>query len=81
MGLLERMTGSPIVSLNRAIAVAMVHGPAEGLHLLEPLEERVPGHRLDAALVHYWAAAARTTSAAERDYLTTRAARLRASQA
>ena len=81
MGLLERMTGSPIVSLNRAIAVAMVHGPAEGLHLLEPLEERVPGHRLDAALVHYRADAARTTSAAERDYLTTRAARLRASQA
>ena len=95
MGLLERMTGSPIVSLNRAIAVAMVHGPAEGLHLREPLEERVPGHRVDAvraplhemagdvgaALVHYRAAAARTTSAAERDYLTTRAARLRASQA
>ena len=75
MGLLERMTGSPIVSLNRAIAVAMVHGPAEGLHLLEPLEERVPGHRLDAVR------APRTTSAAERDYLTTRAARLRASQA
>jgi predicted RNA polymerase sigma factor len=35
-GLLERMTGNPIVTLNRAIAVAMVDGPAAGL--------AAPGH-------------------------------------
>ena len=29
---------SPIVTLNRAVAVAMVHGYAAGLHELEPLE-------------------------------------------
>ena len=39
-GLLERLTGNPIVSLNRAIAVAMVDGPSAGLSLLEPLRDR-----------------------------------------
>ena len=33
-GLLERMTGNPMVTLNRAVAAAMVHGPAAGLTLL-----------------------------------------------
>jgi RNA polymerase sigma factor (sigma-70 family) len=90
-GLLERMTGNPMVALNRAVATAMVHGPAAGLALLEPLDERLAGHyRLDAvrahlyemagdtaaAAAHYRAAAARTTSLPERDYLTTQAARL-----
>jgi RNA polymerase sigma factor (sigma-70 family) len=92
-GLLERMTGNPVVSLNRAIAAAMVDGPAEGLRLLESLDERLPGHyRLDAvrahffdmagdmeaAVTHYRAAASRTTSMPERHYLTTQAARLKA---
>ena len=87
------MTGSPVVSLNRAVAAAMVHGPAEGLKLLEALDERLPGHyRLDAvrahffekagdveaAVKHYRAAASRTTSVPEQHYLTTRAARLKA---
>ena len=55
----------------------MVHGPAEGLRLLEALDAGLPGsHRLDAvrghlhelagdartAVVHYRAAAARTAS-------------------
>ena len=90
-GLLEQITGNPMVSLNRAVAASMVHGPAEGLRLLTILDERLPGHyRLDAvrahlyeragdtpaAITHYRAAAARTTSAPERQYLTTRAARL-----
>jgi RNA polymerase sigma factor (sigma-70 family) len=94
-GLLERMTGNPVVSLNRAIAAAMVHGPAEGLRLLDTLDERLPGHyRLDAvrahfyemagdadaAVTHYRTAAGRTTSTPEQRYLTTRAARLRASR-
>jgi RNA polymerase sigma-70 factor (ECF subfamily) len=35
--LLERMQPSPIVSLNRAVAVAMVHGPEAGLALIEEL--------------------------------------------
>jgi RNA polymerase sigma factor (sigma-70 family) len=92
-GLLEQMTGNPVVALNRAIAAAMVHGPQHGLKLLEALDDRLPGHyRLDAvrahffemagdrdaAIRHYAAAAARTTSVPERRYLTTRAARLRA---
>jgi RNA polymerase sigma-70 factor (ECF subfamily) len=40
---LERLQPSPIVSLNRAVAVAMVDGPQEGLILMEEL-----GRDLDA---------------------------------
>ncbi len=94
-GFLEQMTGNPMVSLNRAIAEAMVHGPHAGLALLDALDEPLAGHfRLDAvrahlfemagdpssAIKHYGAAAARTTSIPEQQYLTTQAARLRASQ-
>jgi dihydrofolate reductase len=90
-GLLERMTGNPMVSLNRAIAVAMVEGPRAGLVLLEPLEQPLGGHHrlhairahllemagdVDAAMGEYETAARRTTSIAEQDYLTMRAARL-----
>jgi len=90
-GLLERMTGNPMVTLNRAIAAAMVTGPAAGLQLLEQLGGPLAGHyRLaavrahlyemagdtQAALAHYRAAAARTTSIPEQQYLSTRAARL-----
>jgi RNA polymerase sigma-70 factor, ECF subfamily len=35
--LLERLQPSPIVSLNRAVAVAMVHGPQAGLALIDAL--------------------------------------------
>ncbi len=35
--LLERMTPSPIVSLNRAVAVAMVQGPGPALALIDAL--------------------------------------------
>jgi len=34
---LERVQPSPIVSLNRAVAVAMAHGPRAGLELIEKL--------------------------------------------
>jgi RNA polymerase sigma factor (sigma-70 family) len=54
-GLLERMSDNPMVSLNRAIAVAMVHGPAAGLELLGALDAdgRLAGHhRLDAVRAH-----------------------------
>jgi predicted RNA polymerase sigma factor len=90
-GLLERMSGNPMVTLNRAVAAAMVDGPAAGLALLEGLDDRLAGHhRLDAvrahllelngdhepAIAHYRSAAGRTTNVAERDYLLTRAAGL-----
>jgi predicted RNA polymerase sigma factor len=45
----------PIVALNRAVAAAMVHGPAHGLALLEQLaaDPRLAGqHRLDAVRAH-----------------------------
>lgn len=92
-GLLERMADNPMIALNRAIAAAMVHGPAHGLGLLRTLDAdpRLAGHyRLDAMRAHllemagrpeeaierYRAAAGRTTSIPERDYLISRAAEL-----
>jgi predicted RNA polymerase sigma factor len=94
---LERLSDNPMVSLNRAIAAAMVHGPRVGLEQLQALDEdaRLRGHyRLDAvrghlherlgdaerAIAHYRAAAERTASLPERDYLTLKAARLAAGQ-
>jgi predicted RNA polymerase sigma factor len=53
--LLKRMSDNPMVTLNHAIATAMVHGPAGGLELLRPLDndERLVGnHRLDAVRGH-----------------------------
>ncbi len=92
-GLLERMSDNPMVTLNHAIAAAMVHGPQTGLDLLKALDadERMAGHhRLHAvrahllekagdrggAIAHYRAAAGRTSSVPERNYLATQAARL-----
>ena len=34
---LARVSPSPVIQLNRAIAVSMVHGPAAALRLIEPL--------------------------------------------
>jgi RNA polymerase sigma factor (sigma-70 family) len=53
--ILDRMAPNPVVTLNRAIATAMVHGPAAGLDLLASLDEdkRMAGHhRLDAVRAH-----------------------------
>ncbi len=53
--LLRRMSDNPMVTLNRAIAVAMVHGPAAGLELLDALDAdgRLRGHhRLEAVRAH-----------------------------
>jgi RNA polymerase sigma-70 factor (ECF subfamily) len=36
---LVEITGSPVVELNRAVAVSMAYGPAEGLSLVEELAE------------------------------------------
>lgn len=54
-GLLERMSDNPMVKLNRAVAVAMVHGPRAGLELVDLLawDERLDNsHRLDAVRAH-----------------------------
>ena len=34
---LARLTGSPVVELNRAVALSMAHGPAAGLSLVDQL--------------------------------------------
>jgi RNA polymerase sigma factor (sigma-70 family) len=90
-GLLERITGNPMVALNRAIAAAMVDGPGVGLALLEDLDEPLAGHhRLHATRAHlleqsgetgraideYRLAAERTNSLPEQRYLIAQAARL-----
>ncbi|MEO3773846.1 sigma-70 family RNA polymerase sigma factor [Micromonospora sp. B9E7] len=52
---LERLAGSPVVALNRAVATAMVHGPAAGLAAVDALADdpRLAGHhRLPAARAH-----------------------------
>lgn len=42
--LLERLQPSPVVTLNRAVAVAKLHGPEAALAMIEPLEERLSGY-------------------------------------
>ena len=52
---LRRVSPGPVVTLNRAVAVAMVHGPLAGLAELGTLDsdERIArGHRLDAVRAH-----------------------------
>jgi RNA polymerase sigma factor (sigma-70 family) len=92
-GVLLRLADNPMVALNHAIAAAMVHGPATGLSLLEPLDQdariadhhrlaAVRGHlheragNREAAIRHYRAAADKTASIPERNYLLLKAARL-----
>jgi RNA polymerase sigma factor (sigma-70 family) len=90
-GVLERLQSNPMVTLNRAVALAMVDGPQAGLALLDTLDERIPGHyRLAAvrghlytmagnrvaAVAHLRAAATSTSSTAEQRYLLTEIARL-----
>jgi RNA polymerase sigma factor (sigma-70 family) len=52
---LERHNTNPVVSLNRAVAYAMVHGPAAGLTALSALDDDprlTDHHRLHAARAH-----------------------------
>ena len=54
-GLLKRMSDNPMVTLNHAIAVSMVHGPAAGLALIDGIDRdgALAGHhRLDAVRAH-----------------------------
>jgi len=41
---LERLQPSPVVTLNRAVAVSKVHGPEAALEMIEPLGERLKGY-------------------------------------
>jgi RNA polymerase sigma-70 factor, ECF subfamily len=41
---LERLQPSPVVTLNRAVATAKVHGPEAALRMIEPLEQRLSGY-------------------------------------
>ena len=54
-GLLEQIAPNPVVTLNRAVAVAMAHGPARGLELLATVEgdpRLRTTHRLYAVRAH-----------------------------
>jgi predicted RNA polymerase sigma factor len=85
------MTGNPVVTLNRAVAAAMVEGPATALAVLDGMSGSLEGHhRLhavrahllemagdsEAAVEHYRRAAKLTTNLAEQRSLTTKIARL-----
>jgi RNA polymerase sigma factor (sigma-70 family) len=45
-GTLAKVMPSPVVELNRAVAVAMAYGPAAGLEILEPLAEPLKDYHL-----------------------------------
>jgi predicted RNA polymerase sigma factor len=69
--LLMRISDNPVVTLNHAVAVAMVHGPAAGLALVDGLaaDQRLAGgHRLPAVRAHLLELAG-DTSAARESYL------------
>jgi RNA polymerase sigma factor (sigma-70 family) len=54
-GVLAEMSDNPMVRLNRAVAAAMVHGPARALGMLDGLDDdpRMKGtHRVDAVRAH-----------------------------
>ena len=83
------LTDSPVVALNRAVAVGEADGALAGLRALESVPATVPRRTAAAAWLHeragdlasarslYAAAAAVATSEAERHHLTKQAARLR----
>jgi RNA polymerase sigma-70 factor (ECF subfamily) len=88
-GELVRMTGSPVVELNGAVAVAMADGPERGLVIVDGLADRLDAYqylhatradmlrrlgRRDEAAVAYARAIDLTSSAAERTFLERRLA-------
>ncbi|MBG0818807.1 RNA polymerase sigma factor [Planomonospora sp. ID82291] len=87
---LVRLTGSPVVRLNRAVAVGAADGPRAGLAALAGLDPALPRHAAVAAYLHerdgdpataarlYAEAARSAPSLPERDHLTRQAARLNA---
>jgi RNA polymerase sigma factor (sigma-70 family) len=89
---LARLTDSPVVRLNRAVALGQADGPRAGLAALAELDESLPRHTAVAAYLHerdgdlataarlYVEAAHRASNLAERDHLTRQAARLNAAR-
>ncbi|MFE0427470.1 RNA polymerase sigma factor, partial [Streptomyces sp. NPDC058953] len=87
---LARLTDSPVVRLNRAVAVGEAEGPRAGLAALAELDPGLPRYTAVAAHLHerdgdpavaarlYAEAARKATDTKERDHLTRRAARLNA---
>ncbi|MBB2989176.1 RNA polymerase sigma factor (sigma-70 family) [Mycolicibacterium iranicum] len=87
---LAALTDSPVVRLNRAVAVGEADGPRAGLVALAGLDPRLPRHTAARAYLHekagdtataarlYAEAAAQASSVSERNHLTLQAARLRA---
>ncbi|MGC4804017.1 RNA polymerase sigma factor [Micromonospora sp. DT233] len=87
---LVRLTDSPVVRLNRAVAVGEADGPRAGLAALSALDDSLPRHAAVAAYLHerdgdpataarlYAEAARKAPSLAERDHLTRQAARINA---
>lgn len=85
---LVRLTDSPVVRLNRAVAVGEADGPRAGLAALATVDDSLPRHTAAAAYLHerdgdlataarlYAEAARQATNLAERDHLTRQAARL-----
>ncbi|WP_067648971.1 RNA polymerase sigma factor [Nocardia harenae] len=86
---LVRLTGSPVVRLNRAVALGAADGPRAGLAALAELDPALPRYLASAAYLHeragdlatavrlYVEAAGAAHILAERDHLTRRAAELR----
>ena len=85
---LVALTDSPVVRLNRAVAVGEADGPRAGLAALAALDDSLPRHTAVAAYLHerdgdlstaarlYAEAAHKAPNLAERDHLTRQAARL-----
>ncbi|PWK71309.1 RNA polymerase sigma factor (sigma-70 family) [Streptomyces sp. CG 926] len=85
---LALLTDSPVVRLNRAVAVGEADGPRAGLAALAALDDGLPRHTAVAAYLHerdgdvvtaarlYAEAARKAPNLAERDHLTRQAARL-----
>ncbi|GAY09989.1 putative RNA polymerase sigma factor [Pseudonocardia sp. N23] len=83
------LTGSPVVALNRAVAVGEADGARAGLAALADVDPGLPRYAaaraylleragdLEGAATGYVEAAGAATSVAERDHLTREAARLR----
>ncbi|MEU2626197.1 DUF6596 domain-containing protein [Kitasatospora sp. NPDC007106] len=66
-GLLEQVAGSPLVTLNRAVALAMVNGPAAALELIDGLDAEggplAGHHRVHAVRAHLLETAGDTAGA------------------
>jgi RNA polymerase sigma-70 factor (ECF subfamily) len=86
-GRLMAMTPSPVVELNRAVAISMADGPSAGLPLVDALSGELEAYHLlhaaradmlrrlgrdDEAAVAYRMALERATNPAEREFLTRR---------